>query len=383
MLSQGSTRFPLGLGLLLGVLLLQPFSLAYAQSTIQFSQLSREYSRELSVIASDKAAKTFFLNSLGPQVDLTPQARLRARLEKKAFPHPQMARLISRFTAALVLWQFAKELDEHFATVRLNSFLTGREKQIKWVLHTLPDTKIDQLLALAQVLAQVHPSEPPPQVALPLYADYVQYLLTRYPDWIDSEAAWITIAARDDGAQVILARLSEYWTSHLLTAKRPGKDEQQAYEARFLLDYFIPMVTAYFRADVLQVQAWSEQQGLAYWQALLHWKEHQRYRHSLSRLCGTWQWLIHNHQDHQDHKIVMMFPPPDEFARMDPQPARLLVNGNTVYIRWEFPNGIIQEESLLLSHDDKRLEGSFVNSVGPYGNITARRLAPCPPRSAD
>ena len=63
---------------------------------------------------------------------------------------------------------------------------------------------------------------------------------------------------------------------------------------------------------------------------------------------------------------------------MDPKPTKIQVQGNTVYIRWEFPRGIIQEESLLLSEEDQLLSGTFVNNLGPNGSITGRRVKPCP-----
>ena len=112
------------------------------------------------------------------------------------------------------------------------------------------------------------------------------------------------------------------------------------------------------------------------WQEVQEWKIQQDERQDLARLCGTWQWLIHNHQNHGDHKTIMVYPPPSQYGRMDPQPAKIQVQGDTVYIRWEFPNGIFQEESLLFSEKDRVLSGNFVNNMGPNGNITGRRIAP-------
>ena len=74
----------------------------------------------------------------------------------------------------------------------------------------------------------------------------------------------------------------------------------------------------------------------------------------------------------------MIYPPPSQYDRMDPKPTKIQVQGNTVYIRWEFPRGIIQEESLLLSEEDQLLSGTFVNNLGPNGSITGRRVKPCP-----
>jgi hypothetical protein len=61
-----------------------------------------------------------------------------------------------------------------------------------------------------------------------------------------------------------------------------------------------------------------------------------------------------------------------------PQPSQIIINGDTVYLRWDFPTGF-QEDSLLLSNRDNRLEGTFKSSAGPHGSITGRRLTRCRP----
>jgi len=59
-----------------------------------------------------------------------------------------------------------------------------------------------------------------------------------------------------------------------------------------------------------------------------------------------------------------------------PQPVKMVVMGDAVYLRWEYPRGY-QEDSLLLAQDDRRLEGTFKNSAGDWGAITGKRIAPC------
>ena len=154
----------------------------------------------------------------------------------------------------------------------------------------------------------------------------------------------------------------------------------EAFIGRFLHQQIIPIFKAHVEASLLLLQSKSERQAWEAWQQVQGWKTLQRERQGLVRLCGTWQWLIHNHQNHGDHKTVMVYPPPSQYERMDPKPAKIQVQGDTVYIRWEFPNGIIQEESLLLSEKDRMLTGTFTNNVGPHGNITGRRIAPCQER---
>jgi len=98
---------------------------------------------------------------------------------------------------------------------------------------------------------------------------------------------------------------------------------------------------------------------------------------SAARLCGTWQWTIHNHKNHQEQKTAIVLLPPGTPASPDmPQPVRMVVLGDAVYLRWEYPRGY-QEDSLLLANEDRRLEGTFKNSAGDWGAITGKRIAPC------
>jgi hypothetical protein len=95
------------------------------------------------------------------------------------------------------------------------------------------------------------------------------------------------------------------------------------------------------------------------------------------RLCGTWQWTIHNHKNHLEQKTTLVLLPPGAVAPPEyPQPARMVVMGDAVYLRWEFPQGY-QEDSMLLGKEDRRLEGTFKNTAGDWGAITGKRIAPC------
>jgi hypothetical protein len=107
-------------------------------------------------------------------------------------------------------------------------------------------------------------------------------------------------------------------------------------------------------------------------------EEQRKAQQAVLRLCGTWQWTIHNHKNHQEQKTAIVLLPPGTPAPPDqPQPSKMVVMGDAVYLRWEFPQGY-QEDSLLLGQDDRRLEGTFKNSAGDWGAITGKRIAPCP-----
>ncbi|MBS0156421.1 MAG: hypothetical protein JSS38_17695 [Nitrospira sp.] len=114
------------------------------------------------------------------------------------------------------------------------------------------------------------------------------------------------------------------------------------------------------------------------WWNIHGWKERIRQAKGRSRLCGTWQWIIHNHQIHGEQKSTIIFSPPGQASANAAAPAESIVLGDAIYLRWE-QNGHIQEDSLLFIKDDQKIEGSFQNNTGGWGPISGKRLAPCKP----
>jgi hypothetical protein len=131
-----------------------------------------------------------------------------------------------------------------------------------------------------------------------------------------------------------------------------------------------------------QVTSEAQQRALAAWWSLYGWKDRVRQARGLARLCGTWQWIIHNHQNHQEQKMVMVFPPAGQAPAHVPQPVETVVLGDSIYLRWEH-SGYVQEDSLLFVKeglkDILRIEGSFMNNTGGWGSITGKRTAGCRP----
>ena len=124
-----------------------------------------------------------------------------------------------------------------------------------------------------------------------------------------------------------------------------------------------------FEASHLAITAWWKIHG---------WKDRIRQTKGHSRLCGTWQWIIHNHQIHGEQKSTIIFSPPGHASANAATPAESIILGDAIYLRWE-QNGHIQEDSLLFIKDDQKIEGSFVNNTGGWGPISGKRLAPCKP----
>ncbi len=123
-----------------------------------------------------------------------------------------------------------------------------------------------------------------------------------------------------------------------------------------------------------QVETWAIQTVHREWFRLLNWKDQVRQQRGLVRLCGTWQWSIHNHQNHREEKTAVIFAPPGAISSTSP--AEIIVLGDSVYLRWETRAGV-QEDSLLFSGEGQRLEGTFVNTAGGWGSITGKRTASC------
>ena len=123
----------------------------------------------------------------------------------------------------------------------------------------------------------------------------------------------------------------------------------------------------------------ANRQAMEEWWRLKTWKDRVRGMRGLTRLCGTWQWVIHNHQrHHEEQKLSLVFPPPGKDGALLPGLSEVVVLGDVVYLRWE-RDGKVQEDSLLFSKEGQRLEGTFVNSQGGWGSVSGKRTAACTP----
>ena len=131
------------------------------------------------------------------------------------------------------------------------------------------------------------------------------------------------------------------------------------------------------RTSRLEVDAM--QAGYQEWDRIRNWKDRVRGLRGQARLCGTWQWIVHNHQrNHQEQKLSIFFPPAGNTQTTLPGLIETIVLGDNVYLRWEM-DGRIQEDSLQFSKEGHRLEGTFVNSQGGWGSISGKRTAGCAP----
>ena len=137
------------------------------------------------------------------------------------------------------------------------------------------------------------------------------------------------------------------------------------------------LVPALEQATRLEVDAM--QASYQEWDRIRGWKDRVRGLRGQARLCGTWQWIVHNHQQHhQEQKLSLLFPPAGNTQATLPGLVETIVLGENVYLRWEF-DGRVQEDSLQFNKDGQRLEGTFVNSQGGWGSISGKRTADCAP----
>jgi hypothetical protein len=95
--------------------------------------------------------------------------------------------------------------------------------------------------------------------------------------------------------------------------------------------------------------------------------------HGLEKICGVWEMDVHNMLNHKEYKYVLQIPPPPDASLT---PSKLIVNGHTVYIRWDFPGGF-SEDSMLLRRNRKVMEGTFTNFAGARGGISGKLIRPC------
>ena len=246
-------------------------------------------------------------------------------------------------------------------------------------------TAIGPAISLPDVASTIGAKGIPPQLAedllIPDITKSAQRLLAALVAWQFS--ARITSTLTDatkpiDGSMIIPALQIEWLTTH---GPFPSITETvQRLQALNMPASDSPNHGANQTAIALlagRLAQEAAQQAMAEWWQLKTWKDRVRVARGQSRLCGTWQWVIHNHQrHHQEQKLSLLFSPPGEGNTLIPGLTELVALGDTVYLRWEM-NGHTQEDSLLFSKEGNRLEGTFVNSQGGWGSISGKRTASC------
>jgi hypothetical protein len=201
-----------------------------------------------------------------------------------------------------------------------------------------------------------------------LYRDYATFLDLQYPADSERVHSWWTILTTSG---------LPGWRERLWNWPDRGKIAEQ--QAQSLADRYVasrlrPLIRLRLAQLASELKTWAIQRTTRDWLSIVQWKDSVRLRRGVARLCGSWQWTIHNHQNHGEQKLTVSFSPPD--APSGGGPAEIVILGDVVYLRWE-GGGRVQEDSLLLSKENQRLEGTFVNNMGGWGSITGKRVAGC------
>jgi len=201
------------------------------------------------------------------------------------------------------------------------------------------------------------------------YQKYAALLDARYPLTSRSSDSWLGILEKD-GVQA--------WHHRLTAGVAQDMGEIQNLEAlaeQYLTSRLRPLLRLRLAQQSSELETRAAQEAYRNWLSIYGWKDSVRLRRGLARLCGSWQWTVHNHQNHGEQKLMVSFPPVGN-GQDHAGPAEIVVLGDLVYLRWE-AGGRVQEDSLLFSKEGQRLEGTFVNNMGGWGSVTGKRTAGC------
>jgi len=369
--------------------LLAPLSLETAFSQSGSSEelvpnLQQAEADRLATVHSDEEAKVFFSTHLREAFGLksiVPDMSMRLPNKSKAVQSLsaplEWTEIGGRLTSELAAKQLASRL-VHASNggdpAHLRALLDHTREQRQWLVAGNARPNLDRAVKLAVVLSDFAETAPEAS-ASSLQEQYDGYLDRTYPQFIGADNSWLTMAERE-GSVEVRRRLMAFWDEDSAGRAGVGAAEKQALASHYFSTRLKPVLLAEMMASAIRAEVVAEQHAGTLWINLKTWPDKIRETKGLARLCGTWQWTIHNHQHHQDQKVAMVFPPADAGSFTGPRPAKTVVLGDAIYLRWEFPGGV-QEDSLLFTGEGQRLEGSFVNSSGAWGSITGKRTAAC------
>lgn len=361
------------------------FSQSVSSEEFRPPNLQQADADRLATVHSDEEAKAFFSIRLreafglkGILADMVARSPNKSKTDQ--FPSlsssHEWTEIGGRLTGELAAKQLAVRL-AHTANdnpASLRTLLDETRDQRPWLFADNAHPELDRAVKLAVVLSDF-PETASDTMPSSLIEQYDQYLDRTYPQFIGSDGSWLAIAERE-GSDGVRQRFMAFWAEDSATRFGMSEGEKQALASHYFHTRLRPVLLAQVTASAIRAEVVAEQHARIEWINLKTWPDKIRETKGLARLCGTWQWTIHNHQHHQDQKVAMVFPPPDAGSFTGPRPAKTVVIGDAIYLRWEFP-GVVQEDSLLFTGEGQRLEGSFVNSSGAWGSITGKRTAAC------
>lgn len=325
----------------------------------------------LASISSDAEARELFSSRLLPMLGFTHGTDLARLLSGSAqtgsaptgSSDPAVA--ATRLTTELAAWRLARLLTRAWDIPdRGRAVPSVSDAQKHWLLADRD--MLRRAVSLSEALAALGERRDEAVGLDPTYAARLDRTVPQTgPD------SWADLAERE-GAEGVRHRLRDAWDQAQGAAPVPDERERQA--AQYVATRVRPVLAAQATAAAIRAQSLAAARSSAAWMTLQAWNESAKSKKSAARLCGTWQWVVHNHKNHQEHKTTMRLDP--EASSGEPRPAKIVVLGDVVYLRWEFQGGF-QEDSLLFTGGGQRLEGTFVNSAGAWGSISGKRVAGC------
>jgi len=359
------------------------FSTAFANQELAETpwSLLEQHRTQILQLSSDDEALVLFQSITKPQIT-------GSRLRTQSQPSPTNLNLAEETKLAITTYLASLAATAQVQEVRKNivGFTTASppssedvigEAQLQWILQRSP---LITLKPLMDSYKQVSTWSKSTSQTLPLgneFTDFASYYDQTYPVSDESPLSWVSIF-QQHGQKGIEDRLLEYWQApnQLANQQSSSQSTHQNYAQHYIATRLLPIFQANLLTQSIRLEAMSYEAAWEAWQHIQQGQQQEKTKSSFTRLCGTWQWLVHNHQNHGDHKMTITFSPPGQSSSSQLEPTTISIQGDTVYIKWTFPQGV-QEDSLLLSNHDTHLEGTFKNSLGPHGSISGKRLSTC------
>jgi len=344
-------------------------------------KLLETHRHNLLAISSDnealKFSQTFIPHQQQPRHSHT--RRTSPKTTQASHPIPQEIQTsITTFLAAMTTIEYVQKFRTALESVVTNHLLAEifpSDSQLQWIFSKSSLEGFKDFVTFQKTLSTWLKQEP--REGIP---ENGFFQFSKFDDHITlntDRQMWIRLFT-DLGVQGIQSKLEHYWQQYDPQDVQPtlSDSRKQTLIQHYVESRLFPIFRAHLLTQALQIEVQAYNVVRNTWQHIQQWQQQEQTNHAMMRLCGTWKWIIHNHQNHGDHKTTMTFSPPNQSTPSQVQPSSILIHGDTVYLKWTFPQGI-QEDSLLLSNRDSRLEGTFTNSLGPYGSISGNRLSPC------